>query len=194
MLPRRAPLVLTALGLAAAALPAQAAARPPAKVCNLVSDPDNDSGWLVSAVKSPTIEIVGVDMASGKKNVTLVLKLKSTSFETTDPVKFMTATWSVGFTVGAESYSTHRHTSYTGDVVEDSMTRNNVKIGTPTVAVDATTITYTFPRTWVPSLAHPKQVFKDLRATTAMLLASSDTAWTQGVKYNDRAASCVKTS
>lgn len=192
MSPRRALMTLTVLGLAVTALPAQAA-RTPAKVCNLVSDSDSDATWL-APVKSPAVEITGVDMASGPKNVTLVLKLKSTSFALTDPAKYMTATWSIGFTIGADAYATHRHTSNTGDVVDDSMTRNNDKLGTPKPVVDATTITYTIPRSWIGQLTKKGQVFKDLRATTGMMLASTDNAIGTGTKYVDKTPSCVKTS
>ena len=191
---RRAVLTLTVLGLALTALPAQAV-RPPAKVCNLVPDSPTDGGWEpFPTLYSPTTEITAVDMASGARNVSLVLKLKSTAFQQTDLVKYMTATWSVAFTLGPDTFATHRHTSYTGEVVEDSMTRNSDKLGKPTVTVDATSITWTFPRSWIPQLSKSKQVFKDLRGSTSMLLATADSAFVNGMKYNDKTPSCIKVS
>lgn len=189
---RSAALILAAVAVAATGAPALAA-KAPAKLCQLIPDSGTDSGWANQpAVTTPQVEITSVDVATGPKTLVGVLRLKSATFGNPDPAAHYYVQWSLAFRIGSSQYQFHRHMDATGAVMNDAMTQNNSAIATPTVTVDATSITWTVPRSVVPELKKTKQLLTDIHAATGMLAASTDTASKDGVKYPDKTPSCVK--
>lgn len=173
------------LGLVLVASPAHAST-----YCNLVVDAvgDGQSG-LVPVLKSDALDLVSGDVASGATTVVGVLRLVGTD-TTNDPIAALGLQWALGFDVDGVRYAFRLRqaggisTTQTADLVGPSGT------SAVTFTVDATSITWTAPRTAFPELATPGASFSHLVGISSVFGGSADTM-ASTTAYPDQAASCV---
>ena len=102
---RRVLLATLAVSLAVTAAPAFAKARPK-PVCNLLVDPEGDGKSTVGGdvIKSPALDIIGGDVATGAKTVVAVLRVKTTS-TSGDNVALMGMRWSLNTSINGKDYT-----------------------------------------------------------------------------------------
>lgn len=78
---RRASLAALAVTLAVTTAPALAKARPPAKVCNLLTDipGDGKSATGGDVIQSPALDVISADVATGAKTLVAVIRVTTTN-------------------------------------------------------------------------------------------------------------------
>lgn len=116
-LPRR-PLIALAC-CAAVVLGSGVAAAAPKPVCNLVTDPAGDSSVAPGGVvKEDGMDITSVDVATDKKRITSVIRVKKLATRsTTAPNGTL---WQVNFTANDTEFGMSAHSLATGEVVYTS--------------------------------------------------------------------------
>lgn len=181
----RSVLYLTvATGLLAASATAGAAPKP---VCNILTDASGDS--------SPNaLDITSADIATGKTQVVGVVRVKSMQTES-EPTRLLGLKWTLAYQIAGTDYSFAMERTSNGLTSTD--TASSMVAGetgpVPTLKVDATSITWTIPRSVVASLKKPKQLVGSIAAMSYLMRGSRDTAITS-TKYPDLTPSCVKAS
>lgn len=181
---------------AAGATTKKKAAAKPKIYCNLLTDPANDfTATAMPADKSPALDIIGGEFATGKTTVVAVLKLAGTNVSTTsDPWAELGYEWTFGMqsTLG-QTYSFSASTSL-GNPIKGSAAVDNAAVSGVKFTVDNTkhTFTWTFNRTAAPNLSRPKNVFHAFFAYSKMLSDSADsTAGTPPTDiYPDKGLHC----
>jgi hypothetical protein len=187
---RMSPVLLAALA-ATVAVPAYAAPKPK-PVCYLVTDAEGDGhSSTLSVLSSPALDITSVDVATGKKSVVAVLRLKTTSLD--DPVANLSMSWIVPFVINGHTYRFQRtHGSAPNGAFANHFYDGSTEMPEPAVTVDATSIRFTVPRSSVRDLKKPRQVLVNFGGSTTVNGGNADTA--QGaptLKYADLTPSCL---
>ena len=202
--------VIAAIALVAA--PAAGAAtqkkppakKPPAKTyCNLLVDPAGDGN--VGPISSKGMDIIGGDLATGKKSMVAVLRLSDTNFSAShDPYALLEYAWT--FTAESsigQSYSFSA--KWNGNNLSNPLSYG-AQVGTDGVAVKSFTIDTTHNTfTWVldrsvdKMLTHKNIVFKHFHAQSNLFGSQSadsapNNAATMTSTYPDQAPSCVHAS
>ena len=186
---------LAVLGTAATVLlaPLTAHAGP---VCNLVTDPANDTGLGApqSPVRTPAHDITSIDVATGKKTLVVVMRLTSTKI-TDDPAASNGMNWQVQFKIGTVSHVFKRAVTRDG-AFTDTATQDGKAIAGLVVKADAKSITWTVPRTNVPKLKGKNVMLAQFYSATASTGLSYDYA-PDGARpsdktYMDRTQSCLR--
>jgi hypothetical protein len=190
MRPRHLLLVAVAVSLLTP-LAATAASRP-AVLCKLLKDDAGDGASSVggAVIKSDALDLLGGDVATGKKTLVGVLRLKSVN-TASDPMADLSMYWYLNFVVNGKTYSFERYRH--GGVTN---TYENTFHGAATpVTVKSTAnppeVWFSIPRTAVPELKRPKTVIKGIAATSSVFVNNADAASTTSV-YPDQAPSCLK--
>lgn len=116
------PLIVLALGASLLVVvgPADAAAKKPKPVCNLIKSPPGDAAVLgVGDPNINTMDILSADIAADKKNVTAVIRVKKLA--TTAPTGAPTGmTWRFGFKLEDFTFGMAAHADPTGAVHYDA--------------------------------------------------------------------------
>lgn len=195
MRPRRIILSTLALGLVVTTVPAMAAPKP---ACKLMTDDEGDGrATAAPVVTSPALDIVSGDVGTGKNNLIVALRLKSTN---TNGDTWATAAgykWTINFIVQGTKYSLSRsRRSGVTPTYSDSFSAAGDTVTTwdsSKTTMDGTTITWTVPKKLVPGLLKPKAVITDLAASTSFYTNNADAA-ASTAKYPDLYPSCLKVS
>lgn len=165
-----------------------AAARAPKPVCNLIVDAKGDGHSTVfPMVESPTLDITGGDVATGKKTLVGVLRVASTDGSNDNWAKLGMRV-SLQFTIMGTSYNFERrrkagtaenyeYTFSGGPVLKGSATKNS--------------ITWVIDRKTIPNLAKKNIVISGLSASSDPFSGNADAA-SSPKKYADKYPSCVK--
>jgi hypothetical protein len=193
---RRLLLCSVVIGLTATTAPVALAAKPKPRptVCYLLVDQEGDGkAAAAGSVKSPMMDILSADIASGAKTVVGVLRVKTTKADSSDPVGMLGVRWYLNFQVQGVNYSlTYRRSpgasdAYTGNAMTTDDGRN---IAVPATIV-GNTIVWTIQRADVPGLKKVNTYIQKITASTSPVVSNGDAADTQK-KYLDKTPSCVK--
>lgn len=191
-------------------LPAHAAVKKPV-ACLQVVDPAGDAKTKDGA-NHGAIDIRSADLATGKRNLVVVLRLASLASDPTMTTGAMYKfEWRAGGISSAVVLSTYQDGSYAAsfDPNSDSSSLSDTIDATADIDTSSATITWTVPRENVPALKKPGTKFSgfSLIAEIATNLGTSapvnfhftssgnsigyDTA-TSGKTYVDKSATCLK--
>jgi hypothetical protein len=184
-------LAASVLGLVAStAVTAQAVDRRK-PVCNLIVDGRGDGANRVTGFpKSPSLDIVGGDVATGKSTVVGVLRLDTYDVQN-DPTAFLGFEWNLRFTIKGTTYS-FTYADGRGTYGKSAgFMMGSANIATPTVKVGKNTISWSIPRKTVPGLKKTGQKLLNLAATSGYDKTSADAA-SSTKTYTDLYPSCVK--
>jgi hypothetical protein len=196
---RRVVLSLLALGLVATGSSATAATKPkpPPPVCNLMTDePGDGHDQTLKPVSSPTLDIVGGDVATGKKTIVSVLRVKSTTVAG-DKVAERGIHWQAQVTVGPKQINFDRHVTTNfvsgAQTIDDSFTVTGVTVDPKVlkVTMNATEIRWTIPRSAVPGLK-AKASFTGIGGFTRDFWGAADNGVSLTRNYVDLTPSCLK--
>lgn len=184
---RRVPSTLAALTalLALSATPAGATG------CPMLTDVAGDGRWALAPIESPQLDILSADVASGPTTVSVVLRLASLE---SDHVDHLGVRWAVGFVVGGVSNGVYlRRTIHPQPLYISEFRRDNAVVGAVAFTFDpaTATITWTVPRSAIPELATPGQVFHDIGAITTVFSSSADNAFDDSSTYVDQSPGCI---
>ena len=188
---------LAALGLIVApAAGAATKAKPKPKphvYCNLLTDDHNDGTWLVPGVKSGGLDIQSGDLATGAKTMVAVLRLGSTDFKTADdPWSTLSYSWSFAATSTlGQAYAFTASLGFTGNLTYGASADGH---GVPVqFKIVGNTFQWTIQRKDAPDLARPKNIFREFRASSAVLSSTADKVAPVPLTdiYPDRGLSCV---
>ena len=193
---QRAVLTGSVLALATSTMSvADAAPRPPAKVCNLVIDDTDDyKGGAWSGQASNAVDILSADIATGKTELVAVIRVPTTDTASDTWRKLGSYEWLVGANLNGVNYKLKYkvNSTFGSDRGEATAEVGNT---TPPVKVEvkAQEIIWRIKRTDLPSLTkRPNQVFTAIHATTSVWGGSADDALAEkDVKYLDKRPSCV---
>jgi hypothetical protein len=174
--------------------------------CPLVIDFLTDAQYVPEEDAQP-LDVTGADVVTGAKTLAVKLMLRTTQVGPANPNQQETFTreqhrWLVSFTVGGTTYSFRRtraglEAPKPGTYVDELLANGTV---TPapglSVALSPTTITWTVPRSAIPTLK-PHAVIAGLKAQTSWTTEDRvvDTAESgPSTTYTDRAPSCDRTA
>jgi hypothetical protein len=188
---KHALVTLLAAGLAVSVVHPSAAAQP---VCMIERDAAGD-GHLrgANAVTSPSLDILSLDVATGKNTVVAVLRLDTT---TPDTITKPSLTYDVSFTInGSPGYGftlTRSDRAGVLDTKSATARAHNATLRTlPTVVITPTTVTFTLPRAAFDDLKKPGAVITGITGQSAMTGGGADVAGGTST-YKDRTPSCLK--
>lgn len=115
----RPALALALIGSLAGAGAASAAVAKPKPVCNLVTDATGDAPTNVATdAQDDNFDIVSVDIASDKNNITAVLRLKALAATSTNSPEGIN--WGVNFEVEGTTFTMAAHSGPTGSIIYDA--------------------------------------------------------------------------
>jgi hypothetical protein len=190
---RRTALCVLALALVApsAAYAKKPPPKPKPKACNLLVDATGDGTWsLMPVVKSPALDIVSGDIATGPKYLVAVLRMASTDLAA-DTYSNLGYSWTFAATSLGVSYTFSVRTGIgrTGKPIAGASAGST---GVPfDFKIEGSTYKWTVKRSDLPNLARPRNIFSEFRAQTDVESSSADTALTTTTRYADKAPSCV---
>lgn len=196
---RSALLTGAVLALGATTLTTSADAVTKPKVwCEIVKDDAGDTrNTIYGFVDSPAMDILAVDVASGKNEVVAVLKLAGTNTANDNWNTVGGFSWSMGFSVSGEQYiftvdrPPYHEPQTTSVTVGSTHPKYSFK-------VEGNKFVWRITRSQLKNLNRKKgQLFEGLHATSMAFGSSQDTApsaddTTPTPKYPDKAPSCVK--
>jgi hypothetical protein len=117
---------------------------PPKPACNLVVDPANDAGVFGGAANPTTydtnLDIVGADVASNAKNISVLFRLKDLTEQ--DPLAPTGRMWTFGFTHGNNSVAISAYVSPVGTFFSSGTGKVDYALNTVQVDVPLSTISY----------------------------------------------------
>jgi hypothetical protein len=174
-----------------AALAAGSPAVAAKQVCHQITDGKGDGHPSnLSIATSNALDIVGGDIATGKKSIVGVLRLAST--DASDPMSAFGETWSLNFTVQNKTYN-FRRTRVAGTTEEYRYAFNGSSVELTSHSETATEIKWVIPRSAVEALKKPKAVFESISATSSWFVTNADAAAAKtGTRYVDKTPSCLK--
>lgn len=174
---------------------------PPAKTyCNLLVDPSGD-GTVVPGITSKGLDIIGGDLATGKKTMVAVLRLSDTDFsQSHDPWSTFEYAWSFAVSSSyGQSYSfSAKYNS--GNLTYGAAVDNApVTVTKFTVNHSNNTFTWVISRSVDKTLTRKNTIFRDFRGQSDVFGSnSSDSApnnqATMKSTYPDLGHSCVAAS
>ncbi|HEU0131584.1 MAG TPA: hypothetical protein VFQ85_11415 [Mycobacteriales bacterium] len=184
-------LAVSALGLVASTAVTAHAVDRRKPVCNLIVDGRGDGSNRITGIPdSPSLDIVGGDVATGKSTVVGVLRLDRYDVAN-DPTAFLGFEWNLRFTIKGTTYA-FTYADGRGTYGKSAgFMMDSAKIATPTVKAVKNTITWSVPRKVVPGLKKTGQTLVNLAATSGYDRTSADAASTTK-KYADLYPSCLK--
>jgi len=195
---RLRPLVLGAvvLGLTVATSGVATAAAKLKPACNLVTDPEGDGTHHASGLSSPVLDIKSLDVATNGKKVAAILRLKSLTMSTSDPITLGQVDWSVFFQISGTNYEfAYRKGTGSTPTYSGSFTAGTTS-AEPKVTFDVpnATITWSIDRSVLANLKRPKQNLVQIGGTTSWMGGNADGAGPspKNVKYPDLYPSCLK--
>lgn len=189
---RRLVLAALVVGLAAPVAPAVAATRKPP--CYQITDDAGDGN--VGLAKSETLDVLSADISSGPKEVTGILRLKSTAVENDNVLK-LGGSWNLNFTVNKVKYSFYANWNgiYGGTTpaLTGGMTAGNNKSNPPaTFQRKGNNFLWTVPRAAIDGLKKPKTYLYPTNANSGALQQGGDSAFSKvNTKYLDKSPSCL---
>lgn len=169
------------------------------KTCNLLSDPADDTYFVAREAnqKSAALDVRSVDLATGRSKIVVVMRLGSTA--STDNALVNGGNWSVDVHF-KNSKSQHTFTKNMKRPSEGGAVTYGFRLDGNNIAgvvgtTDATSITWTLPKSAIPSLRKPKAVVTEMFASTLGLMThdyAPDGGSFGPVKYQDQQPSCVR--
>lgn len=196
---RRPVLVAVVLGLALPAVPATAAkAKPKPKPlpCKQISDDAGDGRVNPVGLTSDTLDVLSADLSSGPKEVTAILRMKSTAVEN-DHNLAGGASWGFNVTVGGVSYAFYARwptvVSVAPRKLEGGLTVGSSEASPPaTFRREGNNYVWTVPRAAFPALKKPKTYFTITSANSGANSFSADSAFAKpNTRYLDRTLTCL---
>jgi hypothetical protein len=195
------PVLVLALAVAGVATPAFAKA--PKPVCQLVLDLQGDAhrrpvqAAPVTVFDSPGLDITSADVATGKRTVVVVVRVKTTDL-TGDPYAPLGYAWSFQWKIGSVVYAVKRSRKLGTDgsaVYTDTYSNGGVTGELPAgskTSMDGTSYTWVLPRAAVPSLKAKKQVLTNLEVISSVTGGGNTDAAGTPKTYVDLTPSCLK--
>jgi hypothetical protein len=157
---------LAPVALATAVLAAPASA---GSLCLQIQDASGDGMALGLPASQNSLDIVSGDIATGRKNLVAVLRLKSTAH---DPALVGGVTYTVDFTAGGAAYQLVYRVYGTGEteaeLVSGAASSNSGQTVDAVVDQSTSSITWVMPRKLVPALKKPGSKLTGLGASTAV--------------------------
>jgi hypothetical protein len=190
---RRLALAALALGALLPAVPASAAKPKP---CKQVTDEEGDGRINPAGLSSPALDILSADISSGPKEVTAILRLKSTAIES-DNLLAGGALWNFNVTAGGVKYSFYARWSsavtISPRVLAGGLTAgSNPSNPLATFKKVGTTFVWTVSRAAFPSLKKPKAYILVTGASSGADSLSADSASAKpDTKYLDKTVTCL---
>jgi hypothetical protein len=198
---RRTVLTLCAVALLAPAASTPAVAKtkpkpPPKPVCNLIVDDPGGTGGSYKG--SPALDVTGADLASGKKTVKVVVRVATTNMDN-DTWAAVGYEWFMSWRMNGTEFAVDLRRTFDSDELGWTY-KARFRVGTTytdwpadwkKVTIDPKSYTWVLPRTAIPFLKKPKQVFYDLQAGSQSFGGNVDQASTL-TKYVDQTPSCLK--
>lgn len=144
---------------------------------------------------SPLLDLLSGDFASDPSTVVGVLRLKSTDLDA-DPLALLGMKWILTFRIGSSHYAfwTNRDTGGPAWTLNGTFGVSGPYTGPPpTVTVDATSITWSAPRSGFAELATPGSVFDEFVGTSYLFGGNADTmhAQPEDATYVDGDPGCI---
>ena len=193
---RRLTLVALAIGAVLPAVPASAAKPKPKPPCNQILDDEGDGTIKPINVKSDALDILSADISSGKKEVTAILRLKSTAVENDNMLRGG-AIWNLNFTVTGVKYSFQATWPSmfrtTPQVLTGKLISGNSESTPPaTFTRVGNNFVWTVSRAAVPGLAKAKQfIYVTAASDDADSLSGDDAQAKPNTKYLDKSITCL---
>jgi hypothetical protein len=190
---RRLALVVLVLGALLPTLPATAAAKKPLPCKQIVDDEGDGTTY---GLKSPALDVLSADISSGPKEVTAILRLKSTAIEN-DNYLIGGAIWNFNVTAGGIKYTFNAH--WPTIVTPDRKLTGGLTAGSNTSTPPATftrvgnDFIWTVSRAAVPALKKAKQYIVITSATSGANSSGGDSAFAKpNTKYLDKSLTCLR--
>jgi hypothetical protein len=185
---------LTLLASAAALVVAAPLAASAKTSCNVVPDKADDTTFVPGAgavLKTPTVDIRAIDVATGRKTVVLVLRLASTD-ASTDPIPDG-GSWNASFAIGDVRYDFGRRVTSSGEQ-SFSATSGGRAIAGVKGAVTGGAVTWTAPRAGIKMLKRGSILtgFTSAASTAGFTDYAPDGGSASTAKYVEGTRSCVK--
>jgi hypothetical protein len=168
------------------------------RACNLLKDADNDVTVLGPPgvlPPVPALDIKSADVATGAKKLVVIMRLASTDFKASQFGPFGVE-YQLQFVIGDVTHSFSHKLNANGSTYTDTATVGGTPISGLSMKVTGTTITWTVPRTAVPSLKPAKKkavltgFFAKATSTGAHDYAPDDSRPSTNT-YTDRTPSCL---
>lgn len=140
--------------------------------------------WVLN---SSALDLLSADLATGPTTVVGVLRLKTTNLDG-DPLAPLGMRWVFGFEVGGANYNFDLYRGPDGQ--RHGMRTGNTVLSPPTVSVDATTITWTAPRSAFATLT-TGATFDQMYAGSFLFGGNADVMTGGSRTYVDLDPSCV---
>lgn len=176
----------------AATTPAVAAVRrPPAKVCNLMTDEKGDGTWSVPGVQSPALDIISADIATGRNELVAVLRMQTLDTASDTWRQALGFEWAFGANGSGTRYEFKMRRGIgpnPSDIWTVTVGDTSPKFSTQIVG---NTLVWRLQRKDVPSLTRAKLSWTDFGANTKALSSTADNASNSNAKYSDKQPSCV---
>lgn len=185
-----AAVALAATTPAVAAPKAKPKPKPLPKLCNLLTDAKDDVNWSMGAgtVKSPALDIVSADIATGPTEMVAVLRVAKADTSADNYAK-LGFRWRLGATGNGVRYEFEMSRGLATQTQRTSATVGGTAVA-HTFSVVGDAFVWKFKRAAAPAMARPKIVWGDFGANSNVLSSTSDNAASER-KYPDRNPSCV---
>jgi len=167
----------------------------PKPACNLISDREGDGAHQVAGAvaKSPALDILSADVATGKTEVVAVIRLKSAN-TTNDPWVKADMSWVLRYKIaGTENNVRLDRKGLTNSVdTVQAEVAGESKTSKLTFKIDGNNLVFSLPRAEFQALKKAKQTLSDFTAVSLLHGGNADTAIGGANKYADLYPSCVK--
>lgn len=190
---RRLALAAVVLGATLPTIPATAAPKKPLP-CKQIVDDEGDGTTF--GLRSPALDVLSADISSGPKEVTAIMRLKSTAVEN-DNYLLGGAIWNFNVTAGGIKYSFHA--VWPTIVTPNRELRGGLTAGSNPSSPAATfrrvgnDFIWTVSRAAIPALKKPKQYIYVTSASSGANSSGGDSAFAKpNTKYLDKSLTCLR--
>ena len=192
---RRVALAALAASVAVPGIPAEAAKKKPLP-CKQILDDEGDGAINPTLLESAALDILSADLSSGPKEVTAVLRLKSTKVEDDNALRGG-AIWNFNVVAGGIKYSFYARWP-SAVRVDPPALYGGLTAGSNESTPPATfrrvgdTFVWTVSRAAMPALKKPKQYVTVTSASTGANSLSADEAYAKpNTRYLDKTPTCL---
>jgi hypothetical protein len=158
--------------------------------CPLLTDAAGDGVHKATTLRSPMLDLLSGDLASGHSTVVVALRVASLDLQS-EPLRHLDPAWGFAFGLGEGNYGFR----LTYDGASDTWLAGLHGPGGPapvTATVSGDTITWTAPRSAFPELGEPgRETFAELAAISWLAGGNADSMLGAGATYADRSPGCV---
>ena len=192
---RRVALVALAASVALPGVPAAAAMKKPLP-CKQIVDAEGDGTGNPTVLSSPALDVLSADLSTGPKEVTAVLRLKSTKVEDDNALRGG-AIWNFNVVAGGIKYSFYARWP-SAVRVEPPALYGGLTAGSNESTPKATfrrvgdTFVWTVSRAAMPALKKAKQYVTITTASSGANSLSADEAYAKpNTRYLDKTPTCL---